>query len=305
MAVAGWNPAEYSMHQQSRRDDMMRNLLNMFMQKKQFEMQDRRYQDQTEQQKFQNEMAQKDYALNERNIASQEQYRNRPQTGELSSDAKTMQYFIQTGQASNPQEAYKLLTELKQSGRSGDGLTPSLAYRMGRDDKGDAEKEGEKEVAEVKGRREARMKEADRMVKSTELRLKSEAEKLDRLIRADQYGTNSNTAKYKQELANINEAMDYVTKANMSALELGALPPRQKRILGLIGGNISGVKSGITMENVRSLIEKEGARRGLTGGEQAPATQIPPEVSEYMKKHPEVPTEEVMAMYAEYMKIKK
>ena len=67
------------MRQQSRRDDMMRNILNMFMQKKQFEMQDRRYQDQTEQQKFQNKMAEKNLSLNERNVASNEAWRNRPE----------------------------------------------------------------------------------------------------------------------------------------------------------------------------------------------------------------------------------
>jgi len=59
MAVVGWNPAEYTMHQQSRRDDMMRNLLNMFLQKKQFDVQDRRYQDQLSQQQKENEFAEK------------------------------------------------------------------------------------------------------------------------------------------------------------------------------------------------------------------------------------------------------
>jgi len=83
MAVAGWNPAEYSMRQQSRRDDMMRNILNMFMQKKQFEMQDRRYQDQTEQQKFQNEMSQKKYELDAKEAEDRGNYYNRPQSESL------------------------------------------------------------------------------------------------------------------------------------------------------------------------------------------------------------------------------
>ena len=74
MAVAGWNPAEYSMRQQSRRDDMMRNILNMFMQKKQFEMQDRRYQDQTAQQKTQNEMAQEKFNLEKQKFTSDKEY---------------------------------------------------------------------------------------------------------------------------------------------------------------------------------------------------------------------------------------
>jgi len=67
------------MRQQSRRDDMMRNILNMFMQKKQFEMQDRRYQDQTEQQKFQNKMAEKKYELDAKEAEDRGNYYNRPQ----------------------------------------------------------------------------------------------------------------------------------------------------------------------------------------------------------------------------------
>ena len=84
MAVAGWNPAEYSMHQQSRRDDMMRNLLNMFMQKKQFEMQDRRYQDSLSQQKVSNELDQRRVKAYEDSSQSEAAYkdylRSRPPT---------------------------------------------------------------------------------------------------------------------------------------------------------------------------------------------------------------------------------
>ena len=49
---------------------------------------------------------------------------------------------------------------------------------------------------------------------------------------------------------------------------------------------------------------KEGAMPG-GAATQPPPSQVPPEVTEYMKKHPEVPLEEVMAMYVEYMKLKK
>jgi len=72
------------MHQQSRRDDMMRNLLNMFMQKKQFEMQDRRYQDSLSQQKVSNELDQrrvKAYEDSSQSEAAYKEYlRSKPPT---------------------------------------------------------------------------------------------------------------------------------------------------------------------------------------------------------------------------------
>jgi len=112
MAVVGWNPAEYTMHQQSRRDDMMRNLLNMFLQKKQFDVQDRWYQDQLSQQQKSNELAEKKYKLDTEEAQGRIKY-----------------YEAQADRWKNPAPEKKSVYELQRDDLIGSGidkLTASL-----------------------------------------------------------------------------------------------------------------------------------------------------------------------------------
>jgi len=292
MAVVGWNPAEYTMHQQSRRDDMMRNLLNMFLQKKQFDVQDRRYQDQLSQQQKSNEMAQKKYELDVKEAEDRAGYYNRPQTSELSSDAKMMEYFIKTGQAKDHKEARELLMETKNQG----GITPSLAFNMGRKGIEDERFADTKATNEARYRQTQRDKKSAAVYKMADTRVRNELDKLDRILAKDTY-TLKNRPKLEIERDNLQKALDFVTSAGIKSQASGGMSPDTEMALQSIVSDMPRVKSGDFLTDISEKLVGGTASQTPTG--------VPPEVKAYMKKHPEVPADEVMAMYTEYMKIKK
>jgi len=71
-------PGAYAQNQQGRQDDQFREILKMMMMGMQQKQQQGQYQDQMKQQQLENAMKEKEYALDERNVASNEAFRNRP-----------------------------------------------------------------------------------------------------------------------------------------------------------------------------------------------------------------------------------
>jgi len=282
-------PAAYQQNQQGRQDDQFRQILQMMMMGMQQKTQQGQYADQMKQQQLSNEMAEKNYALDERNIASQEAYRNRPQTGELSSDAKTIEYLMAKGIVKTPQEGWQYLIKMKQG-----GISPSLAFNMGRKEIEDVRYAENKATNETRYQRTLREKRAEGAYKKADVRVRNELDKIDRMLAKDPY-TLRNRPQLEKERDNLQKALDFITSAGVRTG--GGMSPETQSALEGIVSNMPRVKSGDFLTDISEKLVGGTASQTPTG--------VPPEVKAYMKKHPEVPADEVMAMYTEYMKIKK
>ena len=290
-------PAAYQQNQQGRQDDQFRQILQMMMMGMQQKTQQGQYADQMKQQQLSNEMAEKNYALDERNIASQEAYRNRPQTGELSSDAKTIEYLMAKGIVKTPQEGWQYLMQMKQG-----GISPNLMYQMGRAELTDARREEDTQKQDLRYGNTKREGEAKWVYETTVKRLNTEIAKLERKIASDPYGYKiTNRDELVSNIDNLNKTIDFISERTSSSLASGGMGPDTKKIMRSIAGDLEGVKAGKYLDIASEALAGSGS------APQAPTAPagIPPEVEAYMKKHPDVPAEEVMAMYDEYMKTKK